>query len=264
MASLLQRGWRGLTTPAQPLITASWVVILVVACGRADGGDRAVRTNDEPGREVSSPTRPDASPARDDDAGAPAPASECPAPLVNAVQNAQSVWVRNPSTGDCCGYAPISAAPSTWPLFFTEEECRDDCRCAIGENGQVQYRASIECICSVEDCPSSIEVAEQRLCNDSSSALEPAVQRFVGCGMVMVVDRNGYSGVGWVFEQPLESTGAAPGEPRLVGSSKFSDATSEACTPDVWGAGRDFFECEEVVTCQLCGDSPGPDFPPCE
>jgi hypothetical protein len=248
---------------AGPCFTAFWLGMLVVGCGRASSRDRLVRANGEPGR--AEPTMgPDASPAEEDDAGGPPPASECPAPLVDTVQGAQSVWVRNPSTGDCCRYAPRSAAPGTWPLFRTEDECQNDCRCAIGKDGQVEYRTTIECICSVEDCPTSIEAAEQRLCSDPSFAEGPAVQRMVGCGMVMVVDRNGYAGFGWVFEQPLESTGAA--EPRLVGSSKFSDATSEACTPNVWGAGRSFSECdaEKVVTCQLCGDSPGPDFPPCE
>jgi hypothetical protein len=247
-----------------PCVTGMGIGVLVVGCGRASSPDRSVRTNDEPGREESL-TKPDASPAADDDAGSPLPASECPAPRVDAVRDAQPVWVRNPSTGDCCRYAPLGAAPATWPLFFTEAECQNDCRCAIGEDGQVEYRTSIECICSVEDCPSSIEVAEQRLCADASSLTITAAQRLEGCGMVMVVDRNGFAGDGWVFEQPLESTDGAVAAPRLVGSTRFSDASSEACTPRVWGAGRDFFECEEeVVSCQLCGESPGPAFPPCE
>jgi len=175
------------------------------------------------------------------------------------------VWVRNPSTGDCCRYAPLAAAPSTWPLFDSEDACQNDCRCAITEDGEVQYRTSMECICSVEYCPSSIEEAEQYLCSEARFPPEPAVQRLVACGMVMVIDRNGYSGDGWVFEQPLESTDAAAAAPRLVGSTRFSDASSEACDTHTWEAGRDFFECEEeVVACQLCGDSPGPDRPPCE
>jgi hypothetical protein len=87
----------------------------------------------------------------------------------------------------------------------------------------------------VEDCPSSIEEAEQRLCSESSPP-EPAVQRLVGCGRVVVIDRNGYSGTGWVFEQPLESTDAGATVPRLVGSTRFSDATSETCDPLVWSA----------------------------
>lgn len=233
--------------------------ILVVGCSRAGDGDRSVRTNSEAER-AEPTTEPDASPAGREDAGASAPSSECPEPRVDAFQSAQAVWVRSPSTGDCCRYAPLAAAPSDWPFFLTEEACQNDCRCP-SVDGEIQFRTSLECICSLEGCPASIEEAEQLLCSNTSGPPVAAVQRVVGCGMVMVVDRNGFSGSSWVFEQSLESTGA----PRLVGSGRFSDASSEACDPFVWGAGRDFYECEEeVVTCQLCGDSPGLEYPPCE
>jgi len=232
--------------------------ILVLGCSRADSGNRSVRTNSEPGR-AEPMAQPDASPAGDDDAGTPAPSSECPEPLVGAFQSSQAVWARSPA-GDCCRYAPLGAAPSDWPFFLTEEACQNDCRCP-SVDGEIQFRTSLECICSIEDCPSSIEEAEQSLCSNTSGPPVAAVQRVVGCGMVMVVDRNGFSGSGWVFEQPLESAGA----PRLVGSSRFSDASTKGCDPNAWGAGRDFSECEEeVVTCQLCGESPGLEFPPCE
>lgn len=102
----------------------------------------------------------------------------------------------------------------------------------------------------------------------ASSPLLPAVQRLVGCGMVVVIDRNGYSGSAWVFEQSNEPGDAAPPASGLVGASKFSDAVLlERCPSSSWRAGRDFFaECDdaEVVACQLCGDSPGPDYPPCQ
>lgn len=213
---------------------------------------------------------PDATAAADDDAGAVSPpvgsAFECPAPQGLALQGAREAWARNPSTGDCCHYDQINTAPQTWTLFFTEDACRNDCRCAV-EHGQVQFRASIECICSVESCPSTIEEAEQRSCDEGRFPPEVAVQRLVGCGMVMVIDRNGFSGDGWVFEQPLESTDAAVASPRLVGATRFSDASSATCDTSTWLAGRDFIsECDpaEVVACQLCGDSRGPDVPPCQ
>jgi hypothetical protein len=258
-----------------PCLPALWLGILVVGCGRARSLDRSAPANGEPGREESPTTRPDASPAGDDDAGAlPLPSDgdasctgpecrECPAPEGYAAQAARDVWARNPATGDCCRYGDIGSPPATWPFFYTEDACQNDCRCA-SVDGQIDPRTSIECICSVEDCPSSIEEAEQRLCSSESFPFEPAVQRLVGCGMVIVIDRNGYSGTAWVFEQPLESTDAAVAAPRLVGSNRFSDASSETCDPFIWFAGPDYYECEDVVSCQLCGDSPGPEQPPCE
>jgi hypothetical protein len=248
-------------------LTAWWLGLLVAGCGRADSGDRAVRTGDEPFVEVE-PTRVADAPAATD-AGAVSPpdggAPECPAPQGLALQGVTEAWARNPSTGSCCHYDNINTSPRTWTLFSTGDACQNDCRCAV-EDGQVQHRPSIECICSVESCPSSIEEAALRLCDEGRFPLEVAVQRLVGCGMVMVIDRNGFSGDGWVFEQPLESTDAAVAAPRLVGATRFSDATSEICDTSTWLAGRDFLECDlaEVVACQLCGDSPGPDVPPCE
>jgi hypothetical protein len=258
------RRCRAVTRLAGPCATALWLGVLVVGCGRA---------RSEPGREESPTTRPDADPAEDDDAGVlplPSDASctgpacrECPAPEGYPRQSSPDLWARDPSTGDCCRYGDIGAPPATWPYFSTEDACQNDCRCA-SVDGQIEPRTSLECICSVEDCPSSIEEAEQRLCSSASFPPEPAVLRRVGCGMVIVIDANGFSGTGWVFEQPLESADAAATAPRLVGSTRFSDASSETCDPHVWFAGPDFYECEEFVTCQLCGDSPGPEYPPCE
>jgi len=192
--------------------------------------------------------------------------SGCPGPRGLVVQGAPDGWVRNPSTGECCHYDPINTGPQTWTNFPTEEACQNDCRCAV-EDGEVQLRTSIECICTVESCPSTLEAAEQLLCDESRFPPEVAVQRMVGCGMVVVVDVNGFSGDAWVFEQPLESTDAGPAAPRLVGSSRFSDATSETCSPFTWSAGRDFFlECDQAnyVACQVCGGLPGLPTPPCE
>jgi hypothetical protein len=71
---------------------------------------------------------------------------------------------------------------------------------------------------------------------------EAAVQRLVGCGLVMVADRNGYSGYEWVFEQASESGDSGPPASRLVGASQFSDAvSSDACETSTWEAGRGFF-----------------------
>jgi hypothetical protein len=247
---------------------------LVVGCGRAESQEQTVRASSEQAREKTPTMSPDASSAGGDDAGSlplssdgntsctGAECSECPAPRGPANQGAPSLWARNPSTGDCCRYGDIGPPPATWPYFLTEDACRNDCRCA-SVDGQIEPRTSLECICSVEDCPSSIEEAAQRLCSVSSPPV-PAVQRVVGCGLVAVLDRNGYSGTAWVFDQPLEPTGAAAIVPRLVGSTRFSDAGSETCDPRVWFAGPDIFECEELVFCQLCGESPGPEYPPCE
>lgn len=73
--------------------------------------------------------------------------------------------MRNPWSGGCREYAPLAAAPGEWPLFYSEKACRNDCRCAV-EGGKVECPMSLECICSVEDCPSTIEEAQQRLCSD--------------------------------------------------------------------------------------------------
>jgi hypothetical protein len=111
-------------------------------------------------------------------------------------------------------------------------------------------RDSLECRCSLESCPSTLEEAEQTLC--AVTTPEAAVQRLVGCGMVAVADRNGYSGYAWVFERPSASGDVGPPASRLVGASKFSDAVSfDACETSSWEAGRDFFaECAaEVVAC---------------
>lgn len=127
-------------------------------------------------------------------------------------------------------------------------------------------RDSLECRCTLESCPSTLEEAEQSMCAVTSAFL-PAVQRLVGCGMAVVIDRNGFSGYAWVFEQPNESSDAATAA-GLVGASKFSDVDSfDPCPTSSWIAGRYFFEeCDaaDVVTCQLCGDSPGPEYPPCQ
>jgi hypothetical protein len=163
-----------------------------------------------------------------------------------------------------------TAAPIGWLRFDGEAACNTACLCSALEGFEGDFedlrpmRDTLECRCSLTTCPSTVEDAEQSMC----AVISPpaAVQRLVGCGMVLVRDRNGFSGYEWVFEQPSESGDAAPLASRLVGASEFSDATSsDACISSSWGAGRDF-ECDdaEVVTCQLCGESPGPEYPPCQ
>jgi hypothetical protein len=48
----------------------------------------------------------------------------------------------------------------------------------------------------------------------------------------------------------------------LVGAYQYSDVSSPPCDTGGWIAGRDGFNCAEVVTCQLCGSSSTP-APPC-
>jgi len=129
---------------------------------------------------------------------------------------------------------------------------------------------SIECRCSLESCPSTLEEAEQSLCAVAGPFL-PAVERHVGCGGVVVVfDNNGQSGSAWTFEPPSESGDPAPAAPRLVGAATFCGANSsdsDPCHRAPWPAGHDFgIECDygPVVACQVCGDSPDTDYPPCQ
>jgi hypothetical protein len=180
-------------------------------------------------------------------------------------------WARNPATGGCCLYTNQAAAPTGWLRFDSEATCNTRCLCSALEGFEGAFedlRAvpdSLECRCSLESCPATVEEAEQSLC--AAPLPTTAVQRLVGCGMVVVIDRNGYGGKGWVFDQPSESGDAAP-PALLVGAMQFSDAdTTEACTSSSWQSGRDFFaECDpaEVVACQVCGDSPGSEHPPCQ
>lgn len=125
---------------------------------------------------------------------------------------------------------------------------------------------SLACRCSLESCPSTLEEAEQRLCAVTGPFL-PAVERHVGCGrMVVVFDNNGYSTSAWTFEQPSDQALAAS---RLVGATKYCGAQSpdsDPCYTEPWPAGHDFgIECDygPVVACQVCGDSPDTDYPPC-
>jgi hypothetical protein len=258
----------------------AWLGVLALACGRADDAqsfsppiDVRPRGENEPAAPL--PIEPSAADAATSDAGTSLPSSdsaECPVPRPDAMPGVAAGWARDPATGHCCSYVNRTAAPDGWLRFDREAECKTRCLCSALEGFEGDFDAlvavpeSLECRCSLVSCPSTLEEAEQSLC--SVTAPPAAVQRFVGCGMVAVADRNGYSGYQWVFEQPSESGDAAPLASRLVGASQFSDASSsEACTTSSWISGRDFFaECDgaEVVACQLCGDSPGPEYPPCE
>ena len=198
--------------------------------------------------------------------------AQCPAPRLDAMPGIAAGWARDPATGHCCEYMNRSAAPTGWLRFDDEAACNAECLCSELEGFEGAFEDlpsvsdSLECRCSIESCPSTLEEAEQDMCS-APSPFPPAVQRLVGCGMVVVIDRNGFSGHAWVFEQSSESRDAAPLVSGLVGASQFSDADSTGpCPSSSWAAGRDFFaECDEaeVVACQLCGDSPGPEHPPC-
>ena len=253
---------------------------LALACGRADDRPEPSVPSDGGSTRADEPTSgPNESSKGDgdtsNDAGASTASSvrfECPAPRPDAMPGYASGWARDPATGNCCQYMNRSASPNGWLRFDFERDCQSRCVCSALEGFEGDYEDlpymgdTLECRCSVESCPSSIEEAEERLC--STFPPTPAVQRLVGCGMVMLTDRNGFSGYSWVFELPNASGDAATGVPRLVGASQFSDASSsEPCDRSSWSSGRDLLEeCDEaeVVTCQLCGDSPGPEYPPCE
>jgi hypothetical protein len=265
---------------------AAWLSVLALACGRADDAKSSssptdVGSSDAGSSDAGGPaaSSPDASSTGDDgniDAGASLPSgagTECPAPRPNATSYVAAGWAREPGTGQCCRYVNRSTAPTGWLRFDDEAACKASCLCSALEGFEGDFEDllpvpdSLECRCSIESCPSTPEEAAQSMCT-ASEIYMPAVQRLVGCGMVVVIDRNGFAGHKWVFEQPSASGDAARSAPALVGASKFSDAdTSEACPSSSWSVGREFFdECDaaEVVTCQLCGDSPGPEYPPCQ
>lgn len=191
-------GWRS---------AATWLGVLVVACGRPDGQGSPPRP------------RPEA------------------APVVT------SGWTRDPATGECGPYTDRDGLPDGGPLFDSYIECR----------------------CSVESCPSTIDEAGQRLCAVTSPPAN--VQRFVGCGVMGVVD---YSGNEWIFEQPSESGGSGTAAPRLIGVSKVGAASSfDAGATSFWSAGYQSFECdyeredEPLLVCHLCGEDRFAGTPPC-
>lgn len=264
-------GWRS---------AAACLGALALACGRADDAQSSplpilVRSRAESEPTAPPPIESSTADADTDDAGpslSSGDGTECPAPRREATPGVASGWARDPATGDCCRYANKNAAPNGWLRFDFEAECKSRCFCSALEGFEGAFEdllgvpEPLECRCSMVSCPSTLEEAEHSLC--SVTAPPAAVQRLVGCGMVAVSDRNGYSGYTWVFEQPSEAGDAEPPPSRLVGASLFSDVSvSEACTTSSWSSGRDFFtECAaaDVVVCQLCGDSPGTEYSPCE
>jgi hypothetical protein len=154
--------------------------------------------------------------------------------------------------------------PRAWLRFDDEAACKTECLCSGREVNADDVRPvldPIECRCSIESCPSTLEEAQQRLCAVTSPPAN--VQRFVGCGLVAVVD---YSGYAWAFEQPSESGASLTSASRLVGAEKFSVSSVDACSPSSWRAGIDFATCDvgPAFECQLCGDDPTSDFPPCQ
>jgi hypothetical protein len=226
---------------------AAWLGVLVLACGGPDDGQGSSlpavrgRDQDEPGA-----SDPDDSSTGDDatnEAGVP-PASgdgfRCPAPRPEAAAEGALGWASDPATGECCAYANRDAAPIGWLRFDSQIECR----------------------CSTESCPSSLEEAERSLCAVTSPPAN--VERFVGCGLVAVVDYSGYE---WAFEQPSESGASSTPAPRLVGAARHESASStDAGSTSPWRAGVNFATCDygPVIECQLCGGGPDTAFPPCQ
>ena len=270
---LVRRG-RNSSAPNRGCFAGLCMGLVGLACARADDAPDTGRRTDVEHARQSVPTTTSASGRRDIDAGALAPVAdasaactgpecpECPAPHPNQVTAGQPVWSRSPE-GDCCRYDNPVAAPVTWPYFETEEACQSDCRCSILEDFiedvglYATARTSLDCRCDAESCPTSLPQAEQLMCGRGYGG----VQRIEGCGRVLVVDRNGYAGDGWVFEALLK----VPGDLTslgLVGAIKFGDVHFAPCQTSAWVAGRDF-DCDSAVACQLCGESPGDPVPPC-
>lgn len=153
----------------------------------------------------------------------------------------ESGWARDPATGECSFYVARDAAPSGWLRFDSDIECR----------------------CSSQSCPSTIEEAELSLCAVTSPPAN--VQRFVGCGLVAVVGYAGYRE--WTFEQPSASGGSATRAPRLVGAAQYGAGSLDAGSPSSWSAGVDPAHCHYASAtelCQVCGDDPATDYPPCQ
>jgi hypothetical protein len=236
-------GWRS---------AAAWLGVLVLACGRPDDrqgsslpADVGAMVEDEPAA-----SGPNESPTGDDstdDADAPPPSgnsSTCPAPRPEAEPGVAWGMALDPASHECCYYANRDAAPDGWLRFDSDIECR----------------------CSIESCPSTIEEAEQRLCAVTSPPAN--VQRFVGCGLVSVVDDSGNE---WAFRPPSSSGDSAMDAPRLVVAEvKQSDASSfdAGSTSYGWSSGSVFsaMYCDYGPTelCQVCGDDPATDYPPCQ
>jgi hypothetical protein len=262
---------------------AAWLCVLALACGRAENAPSSslptdVGASDEDEPAASGPN--EASMGDDDtnDAGASLPSSdsaECPAPRPGATPGVAAGWARDPATGGCCRYTNRTSAPSGWLRFDDEASCKTGCLCSALEGFEGDFedllpvRDSLECRCSLESCPSTLEEAEQRLCA-VAGPFPPAVERHVGCGGVVVVfDNNGQSGSAWTFQPPSESGDPAAAAPRLVGAATLcgvNSSDSDPCHRAPWPAGRDFgIECDygPVIACQVCGDSPDTDYPPC-
>lgn len=225
--------------------------------GEADGvrADAATPTPGEP-IDAGGATQP-----------SPADVGGCLPPARVEFSGGQAGWSRNPETGDCCRYDDSVVAPPSWPFFDTEAECQSSCRCSELEDFRAEYasyeteRTPLECRCSSETCPSSIAEAELSMCNRD---LALPVSRREGCGMVVIADNNGLFGDAWIFEQPQAAPDAGAAGGRLVGALHFGDVPFAPCQAYTWVAGSSF-ECDDVVTCHLCGDpTSGIPAPPCE
>lgn len=247
--------------------------LLALACERGDDGPgSSVRTGVGARGEDDAASGPAESFTGGEDmsdAGAWRPngnSAECRAPRPDA--GVAAGWARDPATGDCRPYADRNSAPSGWLRFDLETDCTTACLCSALEGFEGDFEDllpvsdSIECRCSIENCPSTLEEAEQSLCAVISPTTN--VQRFVGCGLVAVADYSSYE---WVFEQPSPSGDSVTSASRLVGATRFDDASScTACSASYWRAGYRFADCDygPVLECQLCGADPLTTLPPCQ
>ena len=177
----------------------------------------------------------------------------CPEPRTRSDVECQpnKVWARDVRTHMCCAYADPCVAPAGSPVFESEQECETSCRCAMltGDPANLVEHTSLDCACHDADCVESLTTAASALCARGGSVLAKK-----GCGMVQLPSSGVVtSSSSSVYDQ---SSGA------LLGLSMFSDTASPPCQTFNWVAGQSF-DCDNVQTCQLCGESSEPGIPSC-
>lgn len=210
----------GATRTLSSRTAAVWLALLVLACNRSDGSLESFAGSRHT-------TLIGTWPPSDD-------SSICTTRRPAGDPEVAPGWALDPAAGECLYYANRSEAPDGWARFDSEVECR----------------------CSIENCPSTIEEAEQRLC---AVASPPApVLRFVGCCLASVGRYSEDRVEEWTFE--LSGDSAA----RILGAGRYS--SGDAGSPSNWQAGVDPGLCDydgSSTVCLLCGEDPDVDWPRC-
>lgn len=171
----------------------------------------------------------------------------CPPPREDTSCAADASWAQDPSDGFCCEYASPCAAPETWPLYASQQECDPyGCGCRLGVPYAESDLPPIECGCLSGDCP-TLEEALDKPCDGNVDVAERR-----GCGKVELSMSNLTS---WalLFD---EASGAIVG--RMIGS----DVPFGACGGLAFGEQLD---CPDASVCARCSSSPRfPLWPLCE